>query len=739
MKKLLWLATLLFISSSYLFSQSTSPTLQAGLGGITFEKGDLDAEVIAKLIAEKQNELKVRLVQTMLLNDLDNAGGVISSYVSDLLSVVLSGTKPQIKTKNVLESTVNVAVVLAFVNHYVGVIDDNERANLNKLAMSIGYVLPSDYDEIPPPSSLVEMIKNPIYSKNSYEISETATKVKTSNLENEVLTQLAAYLIDITAEALQENEILKERGLFRFVDSDWYQSKNLYINLKPKPIDFSQTGFLRSYIDISKKADSLAKINNQISKFEKQISKLQADGKSLDSQEVKAQVHSIDSSVYKLNGAKAELKKIIEQNETILGKGTPVYARQVYQDIQKYVNAYVNAFGVFDFIYRNGLQISSIDTMFSGQLHDLAKSIGGINPNWDIDIKNIDIASYQVLVNHLKELVKNIPEKNRIEFEPFFAEVEELLIKSKIETNEVLKQYEQIYLIGKKLLPAARTIVTLSGDTSSVELILRKAELQLVADAVDSLSSKLGLKKQDRNSFVAFYKLFGSIQNLDDIQSYEQFIKSFYLTLDVFVDGKLKSTLQKVIGLTTDHIEFVKTDSADYMNVDVEGMLASLSDITYDRWRPINLYFTVGGNTTVFPNKQMLDDKTISSFQYFGEKIGLKVKLRDWAYLNSFSNGETFSYWGRNFIRRVPPKQPFISDFHLLAYASGLLYNLAGTSSESNINSTMVGAGFGFSFFNGLDFNITAGRPVGISDAQTFINFGFDIRFTEYIQALGKN
>ena len=736
MKIIAGLVTLFFLGSTFLFSQSTAPTLQAGLGGITFGKGDLDTEVIAKLIAEKQDELKVRLIQTMLLDDLDDAGGVISAYVSDLLNVVLSGSKPQIQTKNILESTVNVAVVLAFVNHYVGVVDGNERANLNKLAMSLGYVLPRNYKDIPPPTSLVQMIKDPVYNETSYEISESDSKVETSKLENEVLTQLAAYLIDITAEALQNNEMLKKRGLFRFVDSDWYQSENLYRNLKSRSSGFSERRFFESYILIGRKADTLATLKNQVSQNETDIRNLQVQNPgSAGIQTLSDEIENYEAKIEQVEG---RLKSSIHDNRQKLEKGTPVYAREVYQDIQKYVDAYVDAFGVFDFIYRNGLQVSSIDTLFSGQLDSLAKSIVGLNPEWDVDIRDIDIAKYQEIVNHLKKLLKDIPEGKREEFEKFFAEVEQLLIKSKVEIGETLKQYEQIYLIGKKLLPTARSIVALSGDTSSVELILRKAELQLVADAVDSLSAKLGLTKKDRDSFVAFYELFGSIQNLDDIQSYEQFIKSFYLTLDVFVDGKLKSTLQKVVGLTTDHIEFVKTDSADYMNVDVEGVLASLSDITYDRWRPVNLYFTVGGNTMVFSEEQAVEDKTISNFQYFGEKLGVKIKLRDWAYLNSFSNGETFSYWGKSYIRKAPPKKPFVNDFHLLAYASGLVYNLAGTSSESSINSTMVGVGFGLSFFNGLDFNVTAGRPVGISNAQTFINFGFDIRFTEYIQALGK-
>lgn len=763
--KSIWFIAFIFISTSFLYSQSTSPTLQAGLGGITFDKGDLDTELIAKLIAEKQDEIKVRLIQTMLLEDLEDAGGLISAYVNDLLTVILSGSKPEIQTKNILESTVNVAVVLAFVNHYVGVVDGKERANLNKFAMSLGYVLPRNYKDIPPPSSLVDMIKNPIYSESSYELSESETMVAASKLENKVLTQLAAYLIDLTAESLQNNEVLKERGLFRFIDSDWYNSESLYRNLEPRFSDFSERHFFESYILIGKKVDTLNTLKEKIIDTESKVRyflelqeqtreiriKKVTDNDLVAMSEIDTELNNLELKINKLDSTiqsdensvtklSEYIKTNLHNNDSNIKKGVNVYAREVYQDIQKYVNAYVDAFGVFDFIYRNGLQISSIDTLLSGQLDTLANSLGSLNPDINIDISKIEIASYQKLVTHLKKQLKEIPEKYVAEFSPFFAEIEDLLIKSTIETGGTLKNHEQIFLIGKKLLPVARTIVTLSGDTSSVELILRKAELQLVADAVDSLSVKLGLSKKDSDSFMAFYKLFGSIQNLDDIQSYEQFFKSFYLTLDVFVDGKLKSVLQKVVGLTTDHIELVKTDSADYVNVDVQGVLASLSEMKYNRWRPFSLYLTVGGNFMWFPGDgQQVQEKNISGFQYFGEKIGLKVKLKDNAYLNSFSKGEVFSYYGRKYIRKAPPKQPVINDVHFLLYASGLLYNLAGTSSENSINSTMIGAGFGLSFFNGLDFNISAGLPVGISNPKLFLNAGFEIRFMEYIQALSKN
>jgi len=63
-----------------------------------------------------------------------------------------------------------------------------------------------------------------------------------------------------------------------------------------------------------------------------------------------------------------------------------------------------------------------------------------------------------------------------------------------------------------------------------------------------------------------------------------------------------------------------------------------------------------------------------------------------------------------------------------------------GTTKD--IQSTFVGGGFGTSFYNNLNFNVTYLLPIKYNGSTKFehgaINLGFDIYFGEYISALNK-
>ena len=88
-----------------------------------------------------------------------------------------------------------------------------------------------------------------------------------------------------------------------------------------------------------------------------------------------------------------------------------------------------------------------------------------------------------------------------------------------------------------------------------------------------------------------------------------------------------------------------------------------------------------------------------------------------------------------------PPPKPTVSDIHLFAYGSGLLYNIANLKSTDNFNYAIAGAGFGMTFFNGLTANFSVACPFTDNkfySNNTFLNLGFDIPIVEYIAGLRK-
>ncbi|MBI3235425.1 MAG: hypothetical protein HYZ42_15545 [Bacteroidetes bacterium] len=205
----------------------------------------------------------------------------------------------------------------------------------------------------------------------------------------------------------------------------------------------------------------------------------------------------------------------------------------------------------------------------------------------------------------------------------------------------------------------------------------------------------------------------------------------------------MKKSINTLISFVRSYIKVgVDEKNKIALNLDVEGFISSLQNLPYNKFRPIQFNLTVGTNTSYFQKNLMTATDTLRNYSYIGEKIGIKFKLYDYKYINSFSKGETYKYYGKSIYRTVPAKEPAISNIHILAYGSGILYNLANTGTSKGFNSPLVGLGFGITFFNDLDFNLSVGQPIlsnkGFMDASVpyFFNIGFDIQFIEYYNKL---
>ena len=106
--------------------------------------------------------------------------------------------------------------------------------------------------------------------------------------------------------------------------------------------------------------------------------------------------------------------------------------------------------------------------------------------------------------------------------------------------------------------------------------------------------------------------------------------------------------------------------------------------------------------------------------------------------------GETYGSLGYHYIKTSAPKEPVISNWHVLIYGSGILYNLINSSTNKEFSYPLIGVGTGVTFFNALDFNISVGLPLLENGGFTamkknaFIGFGFDIPIGEYLKEVGK-
>jgi len=227
MKKILFiLANVLILNMSLSYSQELehkAPTLQVGLNGLSLSKGTLDYELIIEMVSEKQTELKLKFVQNLFLNRIDSAGGQTYSYIENLLNAIITEKNPDLRARQVLEQTVNMAFVVAFSEYY-----------FNRLK-------PEYKDTI---TLLANFYENPAeYSKNSEkEINGIITKfqdIQRSASDKPIISKksnlLKALMLDIVSEALREDPNLKRLGLMQISRSATYEYLNLYRRVSSDP------------------------------------------------------------------------------------------------------------------------------------------------------------------------------------------------------------------------------------------------------------------------------------------------------------------------------------------------------------------------------------------------------------------------------------------------------------------------------------------------------------------------
>lgn len=244
-----------------------------------------------------------------------------------------------------------------------------------------------------------------------------------------------------------------------------------------------------------------------------------------------------------------------------------------------------------------------------------------------------------------------------------------------------------------------------------------------------------------------FVKLVSALYEFDKTKTFSEYTKLITLLDDIFESGKIKAALSTINTFVKDYT-VIKTDEdgKEMLEFNVESFLAKLETIQSDKIRRFQFHFTVGMNTTSFLNGDidLGDGQSITSFSHFSEKLGVKFKIinrGDWLPKNP---GETYGSFGYSYIKNTPPKEPVISNWHVLLYGSGILYSVLNSSTNKAFDYPMVGFGTGLTFYNALDFNVSIGIPLldnGGFDAMTdnaFVSFGFDIQIGEYLKEVGK-
>ena len=681
-----------------------APTLQVGLDGINFSKGSLDPEIIARIIAAKQNEIKIKIIQNSFLNNIYGSGGTIYNYADNIIKGVVQEADVDVRTRKIMESTVNLVFVHAFADFYLKNItedatikkDSTKLKNVQNLAA--GYeleFLKSFKNGLKYRKLLDENFK---YKKkcSCYNINDERFNKKLNGNEiedkNDNLNQFIALIIDISSEVIKNNEILRDLGLMRISYSTNYD----YLNLYKQQQNYSLFGKRK------------IKPKNPLKK-----------------------VKSIGNSLFKP-----------ENKEK---------SKKVYENMKKILEKYTSYIGALRFINESkNFKSNSISLKFNLTNNDR-------NPQGTHSFSKINI---QKIIEQLTEEFKSVS-KNKYVKENYLKDLETAIVKLNASLNYINKAED--YLLNKeidkddRLLMISDMLYSLKMEViPNIEYSIKFApELINTRDAVTDLSKEIYTQLISQVKFLEnltndtepFINLVSKLYEFDKSKTFSEYISLITLLDEIFQTGKFKTALSTINTFVKDYTK-ITTDELgnETLFFNIESFLVKLDRLQSDKIRRFQFHFTVGMNTTFFLNREidLGDGQQIGNFSHFSEKIGLKFLLinkGDWL---PKSPGESYGSFGFEYVKTSPPKEPLISNVHLLLYGSGILYNVINSSTNKEFNYPMVGLGTGVTFYNALDFNVSVGMPLlekgGFNEMKNnlFLNFGFDFQITEYLKEVGK-
>lgn len=261
----------------------------------------------------------------------------------------------------------------------------------------------------------------------------------------------------------------------------------------------------------------------------------------------------------------------------------------------------------------------------------------------------------------------------------------------------------------------------------------------------DQFSIVKGLKAVD---YQAFVEILTHIYQLDKSSTYEEYLETLRSVGTIFDDTQTGRLIFNIADYLEKYTVLDKEKNA--ISVNVEEIILQLYN-KYDarlQNNRVNFYFSIGLNQTLGINYkdgyELRDDSlnTLNSLSFAAEKIGFKVKLRDWRKLRSYEYGELK---GKSKTAAPQTRKPLVNDVYWLVYGSGILYNIVNTTTGKDFSSPILGTGFGVSFYNSLDLNLFLNVPLvsseslgeSISRRQLF-GFSFDIKIGDYITAVRK-
>ncbi len=245
-------------------------------------------------------------------------------------------------------------------------------------------------------------------------------------------------------------------------------------------------------------------------------------------------------------------------------------------------------------------------------------------------------------------------------------------------------------------------------------------------------------------SFLSIVEFFQRLDQLDHAETYYYLLEQLSYAGEHIDNRDVANAINLITQSVEKYTDF--NQDVDMIDIDVENIILALLEKYGDRDRNrMSLHLTLGLNNAFAIDDEALKNsnaENINTFSFASEKIGFRINIFDFKLKHAYEIGEKRPYSQNSFKREVYNynTEPLLSNIHFLGYGSGLLYNIADLGTTKDINAIFLGAGFGATFYNNLNFNVSALKPMYFEEQFPgwALNVGFDVHFAEYIRALNK-
>ncbi len=748
MRNLLLSIACVFVSLNYNAQTHTAPTLQIGLDGFNLTKGTLDQELIAEIIAEKQNELKEKLIKSMLLDNLKDAGSTVYGYVDNTVNIIRHTKDPEIRTRAIVENTVNLTLIAAYTRYFKKKYENDPR--LVKLSNEINNNY-WDNDNV-----TVSMLTEVVKGLFDMEFVEGNTKAEKKSWKGAFVfdrddkrTRMNAFLVDLASVVINENPRLTKLGVLNTGYMNGYKYLNKFYG-SILHIDDDKI----SQIDKDSKKQYFSE--NKIDLYDQLLMKLSKSSNDKDSSLIEDQIDSlIENHSDKINAIRTQkincFKKCKELEEFDVLPETASEIKALMEDDLKELTSWIGLVAYLDdFNKVNYQDIRNLGKSFlkGDSTIDIAKFMEDYSKDFADGLKSL--AKDELSIAALTSNSEHIELIAATDFKLYKEQIS--IVSSFIKKMSMLQidnlshslLGDLLYELNNDVIPAINELASYNPEMFTLADKTNKLALY----TIQLLSKKIEGSKIFKDYFdEPFITILAKLYKFNEAETFEQILKVSTEMASVFKDESIYNALQTVTSLTNRYVKFSKSENdKELMDFDVEGILTDIKNIPYNKYSMCEFHLTVGMNTAIFNNTLVTSSDTLESFSFVSEKIGLKIKIRDSKYINSFNVGQKFTYLGKEYIRKAPPREPVVSNAHILIYGSGLLYNIVNAKTDKAFNYPILGTGIGLTFFNNLDFNVSVASPILSSKAEyaandklpLMFNTGFDIQFGEYMQKLNE-